>query len=185
MGFEYNIIKFFQSNATTGWITFFQIVTLLGSYLGFLLTFILVFLKDRKLSLALLMTFIIGSVVNFLLKLIIRRDRPFVSYDDILNYGNETGCSMPSGHSLCAGIFATYLIYTLFVVRKDWWTRMLGTFALTLFPMLIALSRMVLGAHYFTDTLLGLSLGIIFAVFSILLYRFIMKKYGYKLKNFM
>lgn len=184
MEFEYNIIKFFQSNATTGWITFFQIVTLFGSYLGFLLTFIIVFAKNKKLSIPLVLVFIIGSVINFLLKIIIKRERPFVAYEDILNYGNEDGFSMPSGHSLCAGIFATFLIYLLFTTKKDWWTRILGVIALTLAPMLIALSRMVLGAHYFTDTLLGLALGILFAIISILLYKYIMKKFGHKIKKY-
>lgn len=57
MEFEYDIIRFFQSNATTGWIAFFQTASMLGSYLGFLITFIIVFIKNKKLGLAVALTF--------------------------------------------------------------------------------------------------------------------------------
>ncbi len=172
MKFEYDIITFFQANATPGWLAFFQTVTLLGSYLGLLITFIIVFLKNKKLTIPLVLVFIVGSAINFGLKHIIARSRPFDTYSDIVNYGNEDGYSMPSGHSLCAGIFTTFLIYTLFISAKSKWTLGLGTFTIILFPLLVALSRMVLGVHYFTDTLMGLCLGSLFAIISILIFNF-------------
>ncbi len=175
MKFEHDIIVFFQSNATTGWLTFFQIVTWLGSYLGLLLTFLFVFMKNKKLSIALVLVFCIGSVLNFALKHIIARPRPFESYNDIINYGNEDGYSMPSGHSLCVGMFATYLIYTLFISTKSNWTKGLGTFTILLLPLVVAISRMFLGVHYFTDTLFGIALGTVFAVISIIVFNYITK----------
>lgn len=176
MEFEYDIIRFFQSNATTGWIAFFQTASMLGSYLGFLITFIIVFIKNKKLGLAVALTFAIGSIINYSLKLLIRRPRPFDTYSDILNLGNEDGFSMPSGHSLCSGMFATFLIYTLLTYSKDRWTKGLGCVAIGLLPMLVALSRMVLGVHYFTDTLLGITLGVLFAFFAIMLYYYLVKR---------
>ena len=47
---------------------------------------------------------------------------------------------------------------------------------LLLFCLLIALSRMVLGVHYLTDTLAGIIIGIIFAIGIILLYNMLRKK---------
>ncbi len=180
MKFEYDIIRFFQSNATTGWLSFFQLVTWLGSFLGLLLTFIIVFAKNKKLSVALVSVFIVASAINYVLKKIIARDRPFETYSDIINYGNEDGYSMPSGHSLCAGIFATYLVYTLFISTKNRWTRGIGIFTISLFPLLVALSRMVLGVHYFTDTILGIFCGVLFAFLSILVYNKITNLNGRK-----
>lgn len=175
MGFEYDIIRFLQTNATTGWITFFQAVTMLGSYLGFLITFIIVFAKNKKLSLVLAITFAVGSVINHFLKAIVGRARPFDTYSDIINYGNEDGLSFPSGHSLCAGMFATFLFYTLLKSTKNKWTITLGVVSLTLLTLLIAMSRMVLGVHYLTDTIMGIFLGILFAFMGILLYNGIVK----------
>ena len=176
MKFEYEIIKFLQSNASPSWITFFQIATMLGSYLGFLITFIIVFAKNKKLTIALTATFIVASAINHILKAIIARSRPFDSYADIMNFGNEDGFSMPSGHSLCAGIFATYLFYTLLKSTKNKWTLILGSITISLFSLLVMFSRMVLGVHYLTDTILGFILGILFAFTSILLYNYIVKK---------
>ena len=141
MTFEYEIIKFLQTNATPNWISFFQVVTMLGSYLGFFLTFIIVFLKNRKLSIALALTFAVGAVFNHFLKALIGRSRPFDKYLDIVNYGNEDGFSFPSGHSVCAGIFATYLFYTILKSSKNKLTIALGGVALSLTAILIAFSR--------------------------------------------
>ncbi len=180
MKFEHDIISFFQANATTGWLSFFQFITFFGSYLGLLVTFIIVFIKNKKLSIALLLVFCIGSILNFALKHLIARPRPFETYSDIINYGNEDGYSMPSGHSLCVGMFATYLIYTLFISTKSKLTRGLGTFTILLFPVIVALSRMVLGVHYLTDTIFGLVLGMIFAILSIIVFKYIEKSLGNK-----
>lgn len=177
MEFEYEILKFLQTNATTFWISFFQVVTLLGSFLGFFITFILVFIKNRKLALVLTATFIIASVFNHILKSLIMRSRPFDTYSDIINYGNEDGYSFPSGHSLCAGIFATFLFWTLIKSSKNKWTITLGGLTLALLTFLIAFSRMVLGVHYLTDTIAGIFLGILFAIIGILLYNMIDKKW--------
>ena len=100
----------------------------------------------------------------------IARPRPFETYAFIHNLGNEDGFSMPSGHSMCSGLFATYLIYNLFQCRRDVATRVIGTSCLSMFAILIAFSRVVLGAHYITDTIIGIIIGITFAILSIWLY---------------
>ena len=176
MEFEGNIIKFLQAGATTGWITFFQIITLFGSLLGFFIVFFIIFIKNKKLALAFAITFAVASIANHFLKQIIARERPFATFDFIYNYGNEDGFSMPSGHSMCAGLFATFLVYHIFCSTKNVWTRVLGTISLSLFPCLIALSRMMLGVHYLSDTIVGIFVGIIFAIIGIVLYNVAIKK---------
>lgn len=177
MGFEYDLIKFFQADISPTWISFFQTITLLGSFLGFAITFIIVFIKNKKLAVALAITFVVASIFNHFLKMIVARARPFDTYGDIVNYGNEDGLSFPSGHSLCAGIFATYLIYTLFCSSKNKWTISLGVVSITLVVMLIGLSRMVLGVHYLTDIIAGIFFGVTFAFLGILLYNILVKKW--------
>lgn len=177
MEFEAHIIRFLQTNATTEWIAFFQIITLLGSFLGLFICLLIIFVKDKKLCIALAVTFVVASVFNHVLKAIIGRTRPFDTYSYIINYGGEDGFSMPSGHSLCAGIFATFLVYNLFKSSNNKWTRMLGTMAYGSVMILIAFSRMVLGVHYFSDVVIGMILGIMFAIAGIIVYNVVVKKW--------
>ena len=109
MKFEADIIEFLQTNASVGFIRLFQIITLFGSILGAIIVFVILFFKKRSFSYAFLITFIVASVINKILKAIIMRDRPFVTYETIINYGDASGYSMPSGHSLSAGVFAPFL----------------------------------------------------------------------------
>ncbi len=178
MEFEHTIIKFLQTNATTGWLSFFQGVTCLGSFLGFIVCAAIIFPKSKGLLFSLATTFILGSLFNHLLKSLIERPRPFDVYDDIKNYGGEDGYSMPSGHSLCAGIFATHMIVFSFLTIRKKWTRWLATVSLLLAACLVAFSRMVLGVHYLTDTLAGLGLGLVLSIASILITLEILESYA-------
>ena len=173
---ESSIIEFLQTNASTNWITLFQIITLFGSYLGFIIVFIVLFFRERKLSYAFVITFVIASVFNKILKIIIARDRPFVDNYEILNLGGADGYSMPSGHSLCAGIYATYIFYLIMIYSRFKSTKIFGGIFCSLFVILIAYSRMVLGVHYLSDTIVGASLGIIFSIISIIIYKKLINK---------
>ena len=176
MEFEADIIKFLQINAGSGWITVFQIITMFGSYLGFLLAFIIIMIKNQKLSYAFAITFAVASLLNAGLKLIIARPRPYETYSFISNFDDAGGFSMPSGHSLSAGLFATFLVYHLWTQKKDTLTRTLGTICLSLFPVVIGFSRMILGVHYLTDVIAGIFIGIMFAIVAIWVYNRVIKR---------
>ena len=148
--------------------------------MGLFLSSAIIFVKNKKLCVALLVTFVVASIFNHFLKAFIGRARPFDSYNDIINYGNEDGYSMPSGHSLCGGIFASFLIYNLILNNQNIITRLLGTLAYTSIAFLIVFSRMVLGVHYLTDTIAGLFLGISFAIVGIIVYNVVKKKHDSK-----
>ena len=176
MKFEADLIRFLQANAGSGWITIFQIITMLGSYLGFLIAFVIIFVRNRNLSYCLALTFVAGALVNFVLKMIIARERPFETYSFISNLDSADGFSMPSGHSLCGGMFATFLTYHLWREKKDALTRTLGTICMALFPAIIGFSRMILGVHYLTDVVVGIIIGIMFAIAAIWVYNRVEKR---------
>lgn len=176
MKFEASIIEFLQGNIGAGWITVFQIITMLGSYLGIFITFLILFIKNKKLSAVFLVTVVFALIFNSLLKMIVCRNRPFDDYSTILNYGNEDGYSFPSGHCVCAGVISMFLFYSILTSTKRMSTKILAGIDGLLFCLLIALSRMVLGVHYLTDTLAGIIIGIIFAIGIILLYNMLRKK---------
>ncbi len=87
------------------------------------------------------------------LKESIRRPRPFTSYpDDIVLRRKASGFSFPSGHTSCA--FATATALTL--STKKWYVGV-PAFA---YAGLVGYSRMRLGAHYGSDVLAGIIVGV-------------------------
>ena len=179
MEFEVNIIKFLQSGLSNGWISFFQVVTLFGSWLGLVIALFIIFRKKKVMAGLMLVTFVFAVAINFLIKNLVCRPRPFESFDFIVNYGGEGGYSMPSGHSVSAGVLATFLIAYIFQTSKSKSFRACGTIFITLLTLLIAFSRMLLGVHYFTDVIVGLVEGVVFASIALLIYTY----YKYKMQK--
>lgn len=176
MEFELKLIEILQAGATYGWIKFFGMVTMLGGFLGIVLGAVLLWRRSKGLAIWLIITFALASLVNLLLKMIVARERPFEVSDKIMNLGGEDGYSFPSGHSLTAGIIATFLMYGLVTSKQKRDAKLLGGVTICLYPLLIALSRMVLGVHYLTDTIAGIILGISLALISIWIYNNLAKK---------
>lgn len=160
MKFEAKIILFLQSNATAGWLNFFMFATSFASVVGLIFFAGIIFMRDKKLSLFYALTFGFTSLFNLLVKFIFCRPRPFESYPDIKNFGQENGYSMPSSHSALAAMTAVFICYFAFKQSKSVAIRTLTVCVMTLFVALIALSRMVLGVHYLTDTLAGIAEGV-------------------------
>lgn len=167
MNVEAKIIIFLQSNATPGWITFFMFATALASVAGLVLFAGIILIKDKRLSLVYAITFGGVALFNLIIKNIVRRPRPFDTFSDILNLGQESGFSMPSSHSALAGMTAVFMCYFAFKYSKSWWVRSLTIVVMVLFVLLIALSRMVLGVHYISDTAVGIAEGVAIGVVGI------------------
>ena len=109
---------------------------------------------------------------NPMIKGIVRRTRPFDSGVGIQNFRDVDGYSFPSGHSSGS---ASTLVGTA-VVYKDKKFKWLIALAVII-PVLVALSRTYLGAHYPTDVVCGLILGVGLVFLIDLLYRVVPNKY--------
>jgi membrane-associated phospholipid phosphatase len=81
--------------------------------------------------------------------------------------GNFEGWSFPSGHT--AGAMTTYgmLAYLIALHWSEFRARWLAVFALACIILMVGLSRMVLGVHYFTDVLGGYFLAIAYISFCV------------------
>lgn len=113
-----------------------------------------------------------GSVINPLIKNVVKRTRPFDSNAGIENFRNVEGYSFPSGHS--SGSSSTFVGAAVTYRDKKWkWLLAVATVV----PGLVALSRTYVGAHYPTDVICGLALGIGLVFLIDWLYKVIPNKY--------
>ena len=115
---------------------------------------ILLFLNNRKEALVFILTMIITALINLLIKEIYLRPRPFYRLVE------EIGYSYPSGHSNAVSSFIS-MIY--FMVKNNYTKRAsrITLFLGSLLAFSIALSRILLGVHYFSDIVGGLLSGYI------------------------
>jgi undecaprenyl-diphosphatase len=109
-----------------------------------------------------------AALLNWLLKLIISRPRP--SSELILVIGENNGLSFPSGHVVYAVVFYGLLFYLATRLVKS--TVAVGTLRVVLILLIIltGVSRIYLGAHWFSDVLGSSLLGGLLLAPTIALY---------------
>lgn len=106
----------------------------------------------RRCGLAMLLSMVLGAILgNSILKNLIARPRPFITYPDLIPLVQIGGYSCPSGHTL-ASFTASTAIFCFY--RKT------GIAALLL-ATLIGFTRLYVGVHYPTDVLFGAVLGLL------------------------
>lgn len=140
--------------------------TKLGLIYAILIALYLWFRLDQRVdAIWVVCTMFGGAVVAFLLKEFVKRARPTIS-----QIVPETGYSMPSGHTFEAFLVLAFLY--LFFVRpmmdsslKTWLIRGLVTW-----QILVMWSRTYMGAHYLTDTVTAVALGVVWLWIAIILY---------------
>lgn len=110
-----------------------------------------------------------GWILNFIIKNIIRRDRP-----NVLRLVNEGGYSFPSAHAMTSVILYGYLIYIINKKISNKKLRFSLEILLGVLIFSICISRIYVGVHFASDILGGMILGLALLILMISLN----KKYG-------
>ena len=168
MQFEVDIITSLQKVASPALTVFFQIISLLGSYLGFIILLLAFFMLNKKFSYVFGICFLSGVGLNYLLKTIIARPRPYVSHPEIQNLTDTLGNSMPSSHALCVVVLSVFLCYYVFKSTKSPLWRTITVSASVVMIALTWTSRLYLGMHYLTDILVGAIIGVVISALGII-----------------
>ncbi len=124
--------------------------------------------KSRKTGAILLVSLVVGVVIVSQLKLGIDRDRPEYEFEPNVGFEYEYELdtlgrfkgSYPSGHATWSSIFAYIIAYKLRYHRIK---GIKASYLLWIFPIMVSISRIYIGAHYPTDVIGGMLLGIIIA----------------------
>lgn len=161
---EVSLMEWLQANIGSTGISILSLFSMFGEEL--LLILLLGFIYwdyDKKLGRTIALSAIMGMTWNTMIKNIVVRRRPYFDHKgikilrvvdpeaDIYDIAAQ-GYSFPSGHSTnAASVFGSLA----FNIRKHWMT-----VVAIVIPALTGISRFVVGAHYPTDVIGGLLLGV-------------------------
>lgn len=133
-----------------------------ASFLLAFSTILLIFSKQKKISLLVLINLISAFLINEITKSLFTRTRPVG-----INLIEETGYSFPSGHSMVALSFYGFITYLLFKQTKNKYNKILLLTTFSIIIISIGFSRIYLGVHYLTDVIGGFLLSIIYLIIYI------------------
>lgn len=162
---DQSVLSFFTNNRIE-WLSFFMLViTYSGSYMlvgGLTFLSALSFYIHKHFSRILSLLISVGgsAITVFIIKNIFYRVRPLTEAIYL-----ETSSSFPSGHATMAMALYGFLFYVIWRHDKH---HLRNPFIIFLFILiiLVGLSRLYLGVHYFSDVLAGYAIGFIWLLIS-------------------
>ena len=119
-----------------------------------MLLFVIIYIIRKKNIFLIFNMIITGEVIlNNVIKILIGRERP-----SILHLVVETSYSFPSGHAMVSVVMYGFLIYLINKTNINKYLKLFLDGLLIVLIFLIMMSRIYLGAHYFSDVIAGASL---------------------------
>ncbi len=157
--FEIEILKWLEGLRTSFLNVLFESITVLGEEtLIILLVVALWFAVDKKLAQQVFFVTATSLSVNGIIKNFAQVPRPFTKGISCVRVDTATGYSFPSGHTQG---FATWSSFFAIKVKKIWLSVLVGVLI-----TLVAVSRLYLGAHYPSDVIVAVVLGVSLSAFG-------------------
>ena len=154
--FDNKIIDFVRDIVDSRLTSFFKIMTNSGVFYIpiIIIVCIFIFIKNKWYFYIQLFGYAFAGIISYIAKLIAARPR---ALEPLIKMPSTY--SFPSGHTLTSLVFYCLLFYLLTIKSKRS-IKVLGfIFSLSLI-MIVSLSRIYLGVHYFSDVLGGFIIGI-------------------------
>ena len=140
-------------------------ITELGGVAFTVLAGVLIFMFCKKNRWFITIDLVGVTLVNQVIKHIIRRPRP-----NVLRLVEESGYSFPSGHSMVSMAFYGIIIYLVYKNVTNKYLKWILIILLSLLILSIGFSRIYVGVHYFTDVAGGFLLGLAYLIIYINIY---------------
>ncbi len=138
----------------------FILFTYVGGVIGTIVLIGIVVCANRRRGLYFLFNILIISIINFVLKNIFMRERPIG-----INIIDETGYSFPSGHAMTAIAAYGLILYYLYRSKMNKKLRHILIVLTMVMIVVIPISRVYLGVHFFSDITLGACISITWLMF--------------------
>ena len=177
---EKDIIIWLQQGSNKFLDVFFSAESYVVSWIGviFLFLVILIFV-DKRFGLFFGASFLITIAINYFIKVIVNRPRPYETYAEITNKLTTVGKSFPSGHAVSVTFMVLTILYLFQVLNKKakfklWdktWFKIISICSAVLLIVITAIARMYLGQHYISDILAGIVLSSIFFYLTTIIYK--------------
>ena len=160
-----SVYKFITSNMNDTTTNIYKVITffvstifMVGLFVLILVLFIII--KKNIYGYIISGTLIFSTIMNNVIKVIIRRERP------IYMIVRETTFSFPSGHTMASVSMYGILIYLINKSNMNKKLKIILSIILGMIPLMVATSRIYLGAHYFSDILGAIMLATIVLLIS-------------------
>ena len=157
-GFDANVVKSINKNSSTFKDNFFKadansvaIINIAAPLAIFTTGLVNKNKQLQKDAAYMLGGYIVSTIITQGAKRIFKRDRPFVTYPDIVKKSDGGGYSMPSGHTSAAFCTAT----SLSLLFPKWYV----IAPAYLWAVSVGYARMYQGVHYPSDVLVGAIVG--------------------------
>ena len=124
--------------------------------------FLLVVIKNKRIPISIFLNLGLSALTNFTLKQLLQRERP-MGYRII----DESGYSLPSGHSMVSMAYYGFLIYLIYKYVKNKYIKWTLIVLLSLLIVNIGVSRIYLGVHYTSDVIAGFLVAITYLIIFI------------------
>lgn len=158
---EISIIKGVQSIANSFLDTFFWLITKMGEEIFFLLVFAGIYLLySKKFAFKYSFYYLVSVGINAVVKILIRRPRPYVTSSEVLNRLPASEFSFPSGHTQGFVVQATTGMQEIGKSKAKKSVKITILSVFSVLAILVMVSRLYWGQHYLSDTIVGLMLGI-------------------------
>lgn len=166
------INSFFANNLKSTTLAFMNIITDMFSPVSLLMISVIISiylfsLKKWRYLVITISSMVGGFLLGGLIKEIVERVRPF----DALIL--ESDFSFPSVHALMATVFFTLIIYMFAGKIKSFFAREILIGISIIMIVLVSVSRLYLGVHWFSDVIAGCSFGLFWTTSMILSVRYL------------
>ncbi|MDE7263781.1 MAG: phosphatase PAP2 family protein [Anaeroplasmataceae bacterium] len=153
---------------------FFRIITEFGNLyiIAIIILIVIIVTKCDYRAISISLGILLAVLLNVGLKEIYMRERPFADF----RWMNEDSTSFPSGHSTAVGFLYPFIMYLAYHSKSlsNKWKNTIYVSCSIIIP-LVMFSRLILGVHYFTDVIAGVSVGIMISCLAMLFYKICIK----------